>query len=380
MSLVYRNDCRHFNGYRPCAFQRACEGCPHHERPEPDVLLINLDALGDVLRTTALVAALRRVHPRARLTWLTRLRAAALLERNPQIDRVLPLGEEAITELRARRFDLLLNVDKSAFAGALALQVAAEERRGFGINAAGAIIPLNPGARYLYDTGLSDRLKFFENQRSEPDMLAEALGFPYHRDEYVLVLGPDERAPGPRLRVGFNTGCSPLYPYKKLPVPVQAEAARLVSEALDEPVLLFGGPEDTARNAELARILGERAIPTPTELGLRRGLADMDRAEVVVSGDSLGMHMAIALKKHVVAWFGVTCPQEIELYGRGIRLLADVGCAPCWRKRCDNEPKCYDQVSPERVAEAALDALAARERGIAIDETRGGPWGLSARS
>jgi ADP-heptose:LPS heptosyltransferase len=40
-----------------------------------EVLLINLDALGDVLRTTALVPAIRRALPGVRLTWLTDPRA-----------------------------------------------------------------------------------------------------------------------------------------------------------------------------------------------------------------------------------------------------------------------------------------------------------------
>lgn len=372
--MFVHDDCRHFSGYKPCGFHRPCEGCPHYARPSPDVLLINLDALGDVLRTTALVAALRRVHPEARVTWLTRPRAAELLERNPQVDRVMPLSIDSVVELRSRRFDLLLNVDKSPVAGGLALQIEAAERRGFGINAAGAIVPLNPEAAWLYQTGLSDELKFRQNTKSEPEMLAEALGFPYHRDEYVLVLGEDERAPGPRRAFGFNTGCSPLYPYKKLPLEVQREAIAALAEATGEPVLLLGGPEDTARNRALAEALGPRAELTPTELGLRRGAAELDRAEVVVTGDSLGLHLAIALKKHVVVWFGLTCPVEIELYGRGVKLLAEVGCAPCWRKSCSNEPKCYDRVEPAWIVRAALDALAARRAGQPIDEVRGGGW------
>jgi heptosyltransferase-2 len=174
--------------------------------------------------------------------------------------------------------------------------------------------------------------------------------------------------------VGFNTGCSPQYPYKKLPLGAQREAIALLGEALGEPVLLLGGPEDTARNHALAADLGERVLLTPSEDGLRAGAAQVDRVEVVVTGDSLGMHLAIALRKHVVVWFGVTCPAEIELYGRGIKLLADVGCAPCWRRSCDQEPKCYDRVAPELIARAALDALEARRAGRPIDEVRGAGW------
>ena len=372
---VYHTDCRHFSGYKPCRYHRPCDGCPHHAPARPDILLINLDALGDVLRTTAFVAALRRVHPDARLTWLTRPRAAALLQRNPMVDRVLPLGEEALTELRARRFDLLLNVDKSPVAGALAVTLDAAERRGFGLTPGGAIVPLNPEAQYLYDTGLDDTLKFQINLQSEPELLAGALAVPYHRDPYVLVLGDDERAPGPRRTFGFNTGCSPGFPYKKLPLDTLEAVARLLAPRLAEPILLLGGPEDSARNAELARRLGDLVEPTPTEGGLRRGAAELDRCEVVLSGDSLGLHIALALKKHVVVWFGVTCPQEIELYDRGIKLLADVTCAPCWRSSCDREPKCYDRVAPELIVGALWDVLAARREGRAINETRGARWG-----
>ena len=72
---VYRTDCRFFTGYRPCSFGGACDGCGDYQSVQLDVLLINLDALGDVLRTTALLPAIRRQYPRARITWLTRARA-----------------------------------------------------------------------------------------------------------------------------------------------------------------------------------------------------------------------------------------------------------------------------------------------------------------
>ena len=43
--------------------------------------------------------------------------------------------------------------------------------------------------------------------------------------------------------------------------------------------------------------------------------------DVVVCSDTLGMHLAIALKKKIVVLFGPTCPQEIDLYGRGVKAL-----------------------------------------------------------
>ncbi len=371
---LFHTDCRLFDGYRPCVHKRPCEGCPHHDPVAAEVLLINLDALGDVLRTTAVLPAIRRAWPGARITWLTRPRAAALLVGNPLVDRVLSLSPDAVWELQARHFDVLLCADKSRVAGALAARLSADDKRGFAVDAQGVIVPLNAAADTLYALGLDDDRKFRHNTLPETRLLAEAFGLSWARDPYSLVLADDEAAPGPRRRVGFNTGCSPAYPYKKLPLSVQAAAIAALSDSVGEPVLLLGGPEDADRNAALAHQLGDRVDPGTTGGGLRRGAAEVDRCEVVVTGDTLGMHLAIALGKHVVAWFGPTCPQEIDLYGRGVKLLADVGCAPCWRPTCDRSPKCFDRVDPAWIVDAVHDCLAARREGRPLDDVRGAAW------
>ncbi|HRE28252.1 MAG TPA: amidohydrolase family protein, partial [Anaerolineales bacterium] len=185
-----------------------CEGCPHHDPVGAEVLLINLDAMGDVLRTTALLPAIKRSLPDSRITWLTLPRAMPLLAANPLIDRVLPFDLGSTSELLARRFDLLLCVDKSGPAGGLAMRVPAVERRGFGIDGRGVITPLNPQAEELYALGLDDELKFRGNRKAETQLLCEAMGFYWSRDPYTLNLSPAERSPAAPRRVGFNTGCS----------------------------------------------------------------------------------------------------------------------------------------------------------------------------
>lgn len=376
MSLTdgFATDCRWFTGYKPCRFRRPCPGCPHYAPVRTEILLINLDALGDVLRTTAVLSPIYRQWPNARLTWLTRPRAVALIEDHPLVDQVIPWNVDAMASLPARRFDVLLNVDKSAVAGGLAVRLNAGERRGFGIDERGVIVPLNPEARYLYETGLDDDLKFRRNQKTEPQMLCEAFGLLYQRDHYTLHLPETLPAAGPRRAVGFNTGCSPLYPYKKLPLAIQAEAIRMLHAVLKDPILLLGGPEDEARNRSLHAELGDLVELTPTGGGLKVGASHVNRCDVVVSGDSLGMHMAVALQKHAVVWFGVTCPQEIDLYGRGVKILSDVRCAPCWKQRCKRTPKCFDQVDPSWIVEGVLSCLDARRAGRWIDDVIGADW------
>jgi heptosyltransferase II len=83
----------------------------------------------------------------------------------------------------------------------------------------------------------------------------------------------------------------------------------------------------------------------------------MDTADMVLSGCSLGLHIALGLKKPIVTWFGVSCSQEIDLFDRGIKLQSDVTCSPCWRKSCTNEPKCFNMVAPGKILEATRDVV-----------------------
>src|SRR5947209_499926 len=59
------------------------------EKPRT-ILVARLDHLGDVLMTTPAVSALRRAYPEARIDFLAAPWGAAAVERNPDIDRVLP--------------------------------------------------------------------------------------------------------------------------------------------------------------------------------------------------------------------------------------------------------------------------------------------------
>ena len=361
--MIVSPDCRFFDGYRPCRFRRPCEDCPHYERPEHRVLIVNLDALGDVIRTTALLAPLHRALPGAHVTWITDPRAVPLLDHVAGVDRVLPLADWTGPLLRTLRFDLVLGVDKSLRGGSLTMQARAHERRGFGVDVHGSIVALDGRAGYLFKLGLDDPLKFHVNEKPETQLLCEALGFDYRRDPYRVALSPrEERAViewrrendlDDRPVVGVNTGSSAAFPYKHLTAEDQVRLIDAVADRCpDVGLVLLGGPEDAERNPRIASMLpAGRVVQSPTEDGLRAGLQMVAACDVVVTGDSLGMHMAIGLDKPVVAWFGLTCHQEIDLYGRGVHVLADVGCRPCWQRRCDEPTKCFTRVPLEVIAD-----------------------------
>lgn len=360
-------DCRHFTGYKPCFPLTNClDECQDPRPYGTRILIINLEAMGNVLVSTTLLPPLKRAHPVSTISWLTLANAVKLLDHNPYIDRVYRWEPESWLILQAMQFDLILNLDKSVATGAFLKTLTGKKKLGYGIDGNGVIVPLNREAEAHYRLGLDDNEKFRRNEKSSSRLLTESVGLDYRRDEYVLVLTPEERAfcrtyarergIGAPVVVGLNTGCSLLYPNKKMTIDQHLVLIEALARRQDIQILLLGGPEDTERNAEIARRAGNAVIPTPTTEGVRRGICYENLCDLVVSGDSFGMHVAIALRKYVIAWFGVSCPQEIDLFERGIKLIPEgLLCSPCWKKECPYNLECIQMIDLDRIVRAVAD-------------------------
>ncbi|MFO7445251.1 MAG: glycosyltransferase family 9 protein [Ignavibacteriaceae bacterium] len=355
--------CKRFTGYKPCYPDHNCwtDGCKDNIPTGKKILIINLDAMGDVLMTTVQLPALKRKFPDSTIYWITDKIAVGLLQNNHYLDKVFAYDAESILILNNMKFDYVLNVDKSQRSCALLNSVIGEFKLGFGLNEDGKIVPMNKGAFYNYNLGMDDNLKFRINQRTGQDYLAETFELDYSRDEYTFNFTEEEKSFIKAYRnqsgisendfvVGFNTGCSNLYPNKKMTV---EQHIFLIEKLLKEnkyKIILLGGPEDTERNEKIYAPFKGKIINTPTNLGVRRGACFEDIADVVITGDSFGMHLAIALKKYVVAWFGVSCWTEIDLYDRGIKLIPEgLFCSPCWKKQCPYNLECIQMIDMNKI-------------------------------
>jgi ADP-heptose:LPS heptosyltransferase len=360
-------DCKRFTGYKPCFPQTRCyEACVNPDPIGTRILVVNLDAMGNVLVTTSILPSLKRKYPVSRIYWITLKNAYKLIENNPYLDGAFVWEPESWLVLQQMQFDLVLNVDKSQRSGALTMTLDAKEKLGFGMDKNGVIIPLNPEAEPNYILGLDDHLKFRMNKKPVAQMLCEQFKLGYRRDEYSLVLSDSERAFCDEYRkqvglspiqaetrelvVGFNTGCSELFPNKKMTTEQHVSLINRLSAIPGIRLVLVGGPEDTMRNAEIVRQVGEKVISTPTTEGVRRGLCYINLCDVVISGDSFGMHAAVALKKQVIVWFGVSSAAEIDLYERGIKLVPHgLECSPCWKRACPYNLECIAMIDQNAI-------------------------------
>ena len=180
------------------------------------MLIVKLDAMGDVLRLTALLPPLAEVHPRAAVTWITRKESVPLLKGNPYIAEVVEVGHDALLHLATRRFHRVINLDASRTSAALASAAQSDRKDGFVLDGSGTVRPTNEAARRWLEAGIFDDIKR-EGRETYQSRMAAILGLEGRPHRYVLQLGDAERAAARRQLeslavdrarpvVGLNTG------------------------------------------------------------------------------------------------------------------------------------------------------------------------------
>jgi ADP-heptose:LPS heptosyltransferase len=107
--------------------------------------------------------------------------------------------------------------------------------------------------------------------------------------------------------------------------------------------------------------VGEGAQDVGTHHTESQFVAIVDQCDAVITGDTLGMHVALSRGVPVIALFVPTCEQEIDVFGLGSKIISPCDCGPCYRRVCDKKPNCMDLITPEQVA-ASIGAAPPRRQ------------------
>ena len=351
-----------------------------------DILVLKTGALGDVLRTTSILPGLIERYPGAQVTWVAAPGAVDLVRNHPLVTEVEPLAtssredrERLTRKLRARAWGRVLSFDDEVEMCAMASEIAPPTAlpgvlSGAHLDASGArtyTADVGP----WFDMGLlsrfgkedADRRKR-ANRKSHPEIFAEMLGIRMGETELPL---PDEslrfakgffarhglRRLGPV--VGLNTGAGGRWEGKKLPVERACALAREIHARRGGAVefLVLGGPDERDRNRSIVEGAGAdiRIVDAGVDNALLDFSAIVGGLDLLVSSDSLAMHIGIARRVPIVAFFAPTSADEIHMYGRGecVRSLAQDYCS--YRRDADTST-----LTVERLLAAALRWLAPR--------------------
>ena len=325
-------------------------------------LVIRLSALGDVLFALETVAALRRDRPDVRVDFLVEDRFAPLLQRHPQIDRVLVYPRRrrlripgSLLALRATRYDVALDlhgIQKSAMH-----MVACRARTKVG--------PAPPASREgaAFSYGLKVAMPAPQPHRADVGhRLLAAIGLSGAPCAPVVTTTapPADLLEGlPAQKVLLHPGTSAFAAFKRWPSERFGELARRLA-ARGVGVVVGFGPGERALAAAALDAAADVREADGARLGLDGLAGVMQRCDVVVAADTGPLHLAAAAGARCVAIFG---PKDPTRYGprahgdvRHSLLYHDVPCRPCKRRSCAS-PQCVLGVRVDEVERAVLAQL-----------------------
>ena len=360
--MKIHTDCRHYRTSRPCHFHKRagliCDRCADYDPLAERILFVKLDSMGDVLRTTTCLEPLRQRYPRAHVTWITRANAACLFDGNPLVDRVLTIESNYLEYLLVEKFDLALGPDTDLLPASIMRIANASAKRGFIADGRGGVVPLSDAADTWWRTGINDAAKR-ANRRTYGEWLYAMceLPMPVARpwlrptasalDAARLFLR--SRQPHVTRWVCFNTGASDRWREKRWKADHYQRLAAIIGERSPATgVLLVGGPAETEVNERLLAA-DKRIVNGGTDNSIQEFAALVASCDWVLTADSLGYHVACAVRTPALCIVGPTSPWELDLYGTNQIVHADLDCIACYLSRCPHRTTCMDAVTADAI-------------------------------
>lgn len=335
--------------------------------------------------TTPTIGALRRRFPAAQLTYLVEAPAEPVVRHHPGLDEIIvverPRGLERIRydlqlarRLRARRFDVVIDLHGGPRSGFLTWATGAPQRIGYGL----------PGRQWSYTTRVPWSRSLVPPRHSvlnQWDLLTPLGIEPPDRAVDPVVMPVDAEADArvtTRLAAAGVDAAAPLLvlhvsagnPFRRWPTNSFAEVAAQL--AIDNParrIVITSGPSeaDAAETVAMqARALAGSAaasIVRTGEFDLSELRALVGRATLYIGGDSGPLHIAATTTTPVVALFGPTLPERSlpwrdPAFGSIAIDAGPLPCRPCHQRHCvPGDFRCLTGISPTMVLDAARTLL-----------------------
>ncbi|MDD4457670.1 MAG: lipopolysaccharide heptosyltransferase I [Syntrophotalea acetylenica] len=342
------------------------------------VLIVKISALGDVVHALPVLTHIKSAYPETSIDWLVEEAFAPLLDGHPALRRIHRLGlkrwrrqgpgavwagvMDTLKELRSERYDLVLDLQGNCKSGLFTLLCGAPRRYGFS----------SSGVREwpnLLATNHKVQLTAADHHVSDRSLALARAAFPLGTGRSLA--GPMSVSPAARTAVekqlcalGLNgqslvglqygtTWQTKLWPLDSW----QGLALRMCREDQLRPVLIWGNDEEHRAAEAISRATDGRALVWPRG-SLQELAALLERADLVVGGDTGPIHIAAALETPTVSIFRVTDASRNGPRGPlHIRLQSPLECSPCLRKDCPRDSECGHSIGVDQVLEASRALL-----------------------
>lgn len=366
---MLKYDCRYFTGDRPCQFHKRdkikCDTCDYYQSADFSILIVKLDAIGDVLRTTSILPALKMEYPDSYISWCTRSNARELFNGNDLVNEVITIEEDARIRLSVEEFDIVINLDSSKLSSAIASAAKGKDKKGFVLNEKGSVIPTSEEADYWLSMSAFDDVKM-KNKKTYQQIVYDVTGLKSKTARPILKVSEkltelkknqfiNDGFKPDLITVGLNVGVGNKWPNKGWPTKNWIGLLSLIkNDSLN--ILMLGGSDEQLIMEELAHQF-EFLINTGFNNSIKEFATIVNLCDVVITADTFALHVATAVNKKIIAMFGPTSMAEVELYDNGIKLHSEDECKCYYNKQCTEKVSCMEKISAEEVYSALKSLL-----------------------
>jgi lipopolysaccharide heptosyltransferase II len=336
------------------------------------ILIILHGSIGDVARALPLAGIIRSGFPKARLVWAVEPPSLLLVARFPAVQEVMLFDRRRwwrewlpfLRRVRAKRFDLVLDLQRHFKSGVISRWSGAPFRLGFHRRDCKELNWLFNN-HFIPAVGdeiskLRHYLKFAEYLGLDPSPVAWKFQLTSEEnrnvDKYVAAIQGGFAV----LFVGSRWESKRWFPSQA------AECARTIKERHRCNVVLLGGKEDGSIAAEILGIAGVAITNLVGQTTLAEALGVIARAMFAVGPDTGLMHVAAAVGTPVVSLWGATSPIRTGPYNfEELVIQGKAPCAPCYRRQCPIGRVCMHSIGSEEIGEKIALALShSRKRDV----------------
>src|ERR1035437_8900415 len=251
------------------------------------IVIIKTDATGDVVRTTVLLHLFANDH----ITWITAKHNISILPFNRvNLQKVIAIDDVEQSGILQDSFDFVISLDDDFKCAAVASKLKTKELIGAYIQ--GNKVVYTDDSREWFDMGLSSRLGKekadelkWQNTFSFQEIFFRMLGAKFNGEHYLIR--EDIYSNGKPNVIGIEDRAGARWPTKKW--------------------------NQFPQLAEHLKQDGYEVVFFKEREHLKDYLQDIGNTSLIISGDTLGMHIALALKIPIVTLF--TCTSAVEIYG-----------------------------------------------------------------
>jgi len=309
------------------------------------ILIVKTGALGDVLRTTTILEGLKEKYPNSKIDWLTSKEAYPLIKGINIINKILfpnlSIGNYDYVICLEEEIDLLKKIPKTT--------------KYFGTYIDNGKINYTTNSAPWNDMSLisrfgkkkADSLKR-QNKTSYQELLYSMLGLDWKKQKYKL--GHIPKSSEINKKIGVVVSAGKRWPMKSLPEDKLIKLVKIIySKGYD--VLLLGGKDDQKVITTIHSVFPKSLIHKPVEL--EKYIDIMNGCRVIITPDTLAMHISISLEKPVLAYFTVTSADEIEIYS-GKKIIANHPDYCTYSKSRKKRPNIADSLDVFEISNQAL--------------------------